>query len=76
MIAARPGALAVVFMILPSMILLNPDFGFCKIVEGKIMKTKTLTSWDQLAHATKRGSDYGLVPIELLPALCSKPARY
>ena len=42
-------------MILPSMILLNQDFaqsGFCKIMEGKIMKMKALNSYDQLVLAT------------------------
>ena len=51
----RPGVSAVVFMILPAMILLNQNFG--KIMAGKIMKTKALTCYDQLVITTKRGSD-------------------
>ena len=31
-------------------------------MEGKIMKTKTWTSFDELVLATKKGSYYGPVP--------------
>ena len=47
-------------MILPSMILLNQNFG--KIMNGKIMKTKARTIDDRFVLATKSGSDYGPNP--------------